>query len=77
MSLNLSLLISIVINIILILIINKKKLKYFFYKSELDEIEITKLHNIFQLRDITENLKGPLEVWKNYFSMEKIEITFS
>ena len=59
MSLNLSLLISIVINIILILIINKKKLKYFFYKSELDEIEITKLHNIFQLRDITENLKGP------------------
>ena len=41
MSLNFILLISIVINLILILIINKKKLKSLIYKSELNEIEIT------------------------------------
>ena len=59
MSLNFILLISIVINLILILIINKKKLKPLLYKSDIDEIEVTKLHSIFQLTEISENLKGP------------------
>ena len=59
MSLNFILLISIVINLILILILNKKKLKSLLYKSDIDEIEVTKLHSIFQLTEISENLKGP------------------
>jgi predicted O-methyltransferase YrrM len=59
MTLDLFLLISIVLNLILIIIINKKKLKSFFYKSKIDEIEITKLSNIFELKSISENLKGP------------------
>ena len=59
MSLNFLLLIFIITNLILILIINKKKLKSFFYKSEVEEIEVTKLDNIFQLREISKNLRGP------------------
>ncbi len=59
MTLKFFLLVSILINIILFLTINKKKIKKFFYKSKLVEIDVTKLHNIFELKEVTNNLKGP------------------
>ena len=59
MSLNLFLFISIAINLIIILIINKKKIKTFFYKSKLDVVDVTRLHYIFELNTISKNLKGP------------------
>ena len=59
MTLKFFLLVSILINIILFLTINKKKIKKFFYKSKLVEIDVTKLHNIFELKEVTKNLKGP------------------
>ena len=51
MTLKFFLLVSILINIILFLTINKKKIKKFFYKSKLVEIDVTKLHNIFELKE--------------------------
>ena len=59
MSLNLFLFISIAINLIIILIINKKKIKTFFYRSKLDVVDVTRLHYIFELNTISKNLKGP------------------
>ena len=59
MTLKFFLLVSMLINIILFLKINKKKIKKFFYKSKLVEIDVTKLHNIFELKEVTKNLKGP------------------
>ena len=61
MSLTIFSLVSIILNLILIYFLNKKKIKKFFYKNLIEEIEITKLHKIFQLNEITKNLKGPKE----------------
>ena len=49
----------IIINIILIFLLNKKKIKNFLYKSKIKKIDITEIHEIFKLKNISENLKGP------------------
>ena len=61
MSLKLIFLFSIILNIIFIYFINKKKIKKLLYNNSIQEIEITNLHKIFELKDITKNLKGPKE----------------
>ena len=49
----------ILLNIFLIYLLNKKKIKNFIYKSKIKKIDITEIHEIFKLREISENLKGP------------------
>ena len=47
------------LNILILAAYNKKKLKKYFYKSEIIEKDIIDLHPIFKLRKISKNLKGP------------------
>ena len=47
--------------LILTYLINKKKVKNFFYKSKIKEINITELDQIFDEKLISKNLKGPKE----------------
>ena len=49
----------ILLNIFLIYLLNKKKIKNFIFKSKIKKIDITEIHEIFKLRKISENLKGP------------------
>ena len=49
----------VLLNIFLIYLLNKKKIKNFIYKSKIKKIDITEIHEIFKLRKISENLKGP------------------
>ena len=51
--------ISIISNLVLIFFLNKKKIKNFFYKSKIKKIDISEAHEIFKLRKISNNLKGP------------------
>ena len=48
-------------NIVLIFFINKKKIKKFIYKSKIRKIDITEINEIFKLRNISENLRGPTQ----------------
>ena len=50
-----------IFNILLIYLLNKKKIKKFLNKSRIQEIDITDVHNIFHLKEISKNLKGPKE----------------
>ena len=47
------------LNLILFFLLNKKKIKTFFYKSKIEKIDITDIHEIFKLKEISQNLKGP------------------
>ena len=51
--------ISIVTNFIAIFFLNKKKIKDYFYKSKIKKIDITDAHEIFSLKQISNNLRGP------------------
>ena len=59
MILNLIIFVSILINIFLIYFLNKKKIKNYLYKSKIEKKDITNIHEIFSLKKISENLKGP------------------
>ena len=49
------------LNFFLIYLLNKKKIKNFFNKTRIEEIDITDIHEIFDLKEISKNLKGPKE----------------
>ena len=51
--------ISVVFNFITIFFLNKKKIKDYFYKSKIKKIDITEAHEIFSLKQISNNLRGP------------------
>jgi len=51
--------ISVVSNFIVIFFLNKKKIKDYFYKSKIKKIDITDAHEIFSLKQISNNLRGP------------------
>ena len=55
------LLISIIFNLLLILLFNKKKIKRFINKSKIKEIDVINIHKSFELRNISSNLKSPKE----------------
>jgi len=61
MILSLIILFLIILNLLLIYLLNKKKIKKFFNKSKIEEIDITDVHKIFHLKEIAKNLKGPKE----------------
>ena len=61
MILSLIILILISLNLILVFFLNKKKIKDFIYRSKIEEIDISDVHEIFHLKKISENLKGPGE----------------
>ena len=46
-------------NFLLIYLLNRKKIKKFFNKTRIQEIDITDVHEIFHLKKISKNLKGP------------------
>ena len=46
-------------NFLLIYLLNRKKIKKFFNKTRIQEIDITDVHEIFHLKEISKNLKGP------------------
>ena len=46
-------------NFLLIYLLNKKKIKKFFSKSIIQEIDITDVHKVFHLKEISKNLRGP------------------
>ena len=48
-----------ILNFLLIYLFNKKKIKKFFNKTKIQEIDITDVHEIFHLKEISKNLKGP------------------
>ena len=50
-----------ILNFSLIYLLNKKKIKKFLNKSRIQEIDITDVHKIFHLKEISKNLKGPKE----------------
>ena len=48
-------------NFLFLYLLNKKKIKNFFNKTIIQEIDITDVHEIFHLNEISKNLKGPKE----------------
>ena len=52
-------LISLFLNIFFLYLVNKKKIKNFLYASKIKKIDITKVHEIFKLNKISNNLSGP------------------
>ena len=55
------LLISIILNLLLIFLLNKKKIKRYLNKSKIEEIDVTNIHKSFELRNISVNLRSPKE----------------
>ena len=53
--------ISIFFNIIFIYFLNKKKIKKLLFPSKIKKIDVTEVHKIFQLNEISKNLSGPKE----------------
>ena len=47
------------LNFFFLYLINKKKIKNFFYSSKIKKIDITEVHEIFKLNKISNNLSGP------------------
>tara|TARA_B100000902_G_scaffold175738_1_gene169519 strand:- start:3855 stop:4640 length:786 start_codon:yes stop_codon:yes gene_type:complete len=56
---NLLIICLVVLNLILMFFLYKKNFKKILYKSKIDEIDVTDIHEIFCLDKISENLKGP------------------
>ena len=50
---------SIFLNIFLFFFLYKKEIKKYFYKSKIESINIEDTHDIFHLKEISKNLKGP------------------
>jgi predicted O-methyltransferase YrrM len=48
-----------ILNFSLIYLLNKKRIKKFFNKTRVEEVDITDIHEIFRLKEISKNLKGP------------------
>jgi predicted O-methyltransferase YrrM len=61
MSSSLIIVFLLILNFLLIYLLNKKKIKKFFNKTKVQEIDITDAHEIFHLKEISKNLKGPKE----------------
>jgi predicted O-methyltransferase YrrM len=59
MNLVLIIIFLIFLNFLLFFLLNKKKIKKFFNKTRIQEIDITDVHEIFHLKEISKNLKGP------------------
>ena len=59
MILNIIIIIIIISNLITIFFLYKKKIKNYLYKSKIKKIDITDIHEIFNLKEISKNLKGP------------------
>lgn len=59
MILKIVLILSILINFIFIYMINRKKIKKIIFKPKIKSIDISKVNKIFELRNISHNLKGP------------------
>ena len=51
--------ISILLNIFFLYYINKKNIKKFIFKSKIKKIDVTDIHEIFKLKNISNNLSGP------------------
>jgi len=61
MSTSLIIFFLLILNFLLLYLLNKKKIKKFFNKTKVKEIDITDAHEIFHLKEISKNLKGPKE----------------
>jgi predicted O-methyltransferase YrrM len=48
-----------ILNFLLIYLLTKKRIKKFFSKSIIQEIDITDIHEVFHLKEISKNLRGP------------------
>ena len=59
MILKVIIIIIIISNFITIFFLYKKKIKNYLYKSKIKKIDITDIHEIFNLKEISKNLKGP------------------
>ena len=59
MILKVIIIIIIISNLITIFFLYKKKIKNYLYKSKIKKIDITDVHEIFNLKEISKNLKGP------------------
>ena len=51
--------ISILLNIFFVYYINKKNIKKLIFKSKIKKIDVTDIHEIFKLKNISNNLSGP------------------
>jgi len=61
MNLFLIIVFLLILNFSLLYLLNKKKIKKFLNKTRIQEIDITDVHEIFHLKEISKNLKGPKE----------------
>ena len=61
MTLFLIIALLLILNFLLLYLLNKKTIKKFFNKTRVQEIDISEIHEIFQLKQISKNLKGPKE----------------
>jgi predicted O-methyltransferase YrrM len=59
MSSTLIIIFLLITNFLLIYLLNKKRIKKFFSKSIIQEIDITDIHEVFHLKEISKNLRGP------------------
>lgn len=59
MIFNILIVILIISNLVTIFFLYKKKIKNFIFKSKIKKIDITDIHKIFNLKEISKNLKGP------------------
>jgi len=57
----LAIILSIFLNIVFIYLLNKKKIKKLLFSSKIKKIDVTDVHEIFQLNKISNNLSGPKE----------------
>ena len=55
----LAILISLILNIFLIYLLNKKKIKDFLFTSKIETLDVTEVDEIFKLNKISNNLSGP------------------
>ena len=46
-------------NIILLYLINRKKIKNLIFKSRIPKVDVSEINSIFELKKISQNLKGP------------------
>ena len=58
----------IMLNILVLIAYNKKKIKKYFFKTKIPEKDITDLHTIFNLKKVSNDLNGPTKnsIVKNF-----------
>ena len=59
MIFNIFIVILVISNLVTIFFLYKKKIKNYVFKSKIKKINITDIHEIFNLKEISKNLKGP------------------